>query len=40
MGKPSMGHGVGCLGLQSIGVKTCLLGLLDRQILGCFCFLP
>jgi hypothetical protein len=40
MGKPSLGHGVGRLGLQSLGLKTCLTGLLDRQILGCFCLLP
>lgn len=40
MGKPSLGHGVSRLRIQSIGVKTCLPGLLDRQILGCLCLLP
>jgi len=40
MGKPSMGHGIGCLGLQSLGLKACLTGLLDRQISGGLCFLP
>ena len=40
MGKPSLGHGVSRLRIQSIGVKTCLLGFLDRQISCCFCLLP
>ena len=40
MGKPSMGHGVGLLGLQSFGLQACLTGLLDGQILGGLCCLP
>ena len=40
MGTPSLGHGVGRLGLQSLGFKACLTGLLDRQISGGLCFLP
>jgi hypothetical protein len=39
MGKPSMGHGVGHLRLQSLGLQACLLGLLDRQICGGLCLL-
>ena len=39
MGKPSLGHGVSRLGLQSLGLKACLTDLLDGQILGTLCLL-
>ena len=35
----AMGHLVNCLRLQPLGLKACLMGLLDRQIIGGFCFL-
>ena len=38
MGQAAMGHRVNCLRLQPLGLKACLLGLLDRQIFGGFCF--
>jgi len=40
MGQTAMGYGISCLWLQPLGLKACLTGLLDGQILGCFCFLP
>jgi hypothetical protein len=39
MGQAAMGHRVNCLRLQPLGLKACLMGLLDRQIFGGFCFL-
>jgi hypothetical protein len=39
MGQAAMGHGVNCLRFQPLGLKACLLGLLDRQILDGLCFL-
>ena len=39
MGQAAIWHGIGGMWLQPLGFKACFLGLLDRQILCCFCLL-